>query len=85
MEQSLEHEIRHLAYDMWRSAEIGFGQALDFWVMAEQMVIELTADSVRRANTATTLAFENIAAWPGLRKYCSLAFRPACPLSLPHP
>lgn len=64
MEQSLEHEIRHLAYDMWRSAEIGFGQALDFWVMAEQMVIELTADSVRRANTATTLAFENIAAWP---------------------
>ena len=64
MEKNLEHEIRNLAYDIWRSAGNEFGRALDFWVMAEQMVIEMTADSARRANTAVASAFENAAAWP---------------------
>lgn len=64
MENDLEHEIRNFAYDIWQSAENGFGRALDFWVMAEQMVIEMTADSARRASNAVTVAFENAAAWP---------------------
>ena len=32
--------------------------------MAERMIVELTADSVRRANAATAAAIENAAAWP---------------------
>jgi hypothetical protein len=64
MENNLEHEIRNLAYDMWRSAENEFGHALDFWAMAEQMIIEMTADSARRANAIAASAAETAAAWP---------------------
>ena len=68
MENDLESEIRSLAYSLWRSAERDFGRtALDCWAMAAQMVIELTADSFHRANTATTLTTlttENTATWP---------------------
>ena len=65
MEPDLEHDIRHLAYHIWQTAGRDFGQtALDFWAMAERMVVELTADSVRRANAATATAVENAAAWP---------------------
>jgi hypothetical protein len=65
MENDLEHDIRHLAYNIWQTAGREFGQtALDFWAMAERMVIELTADSIRRANAATTTAVETAAAWP---------------------
>ena len=65
MENDLEHYIRNLAYHIWRSAGNDFGQtALDFWVMAEQMVIEMTADSVRRANSATATTVETVTAWP---------------------
>jgi hypothetical protein len=61
----LEHDIRYLAYHLWQTAGRDFSQtALDFWAMAERMVIELTADSVRRANTATASAVETAAAWP---------------------
>ena len=64
MEPDLEYDIRKLAYHIWQIAGREFGQAaLDFWAMAEQMVIELTADSIRRANAATT-AVESAAAWP---------------------
>ena len=65
MENDLEHDIRNLAYHIWLAAGGGFGQtALDFWVMAEQMVIEFTADSARRAQETTTIALEHAAAWP---------------------
>ena len=65
MEPDLEHDIRDLAYHIWQTAGRDFSQtALDFWAMAERMVIELTADSIRRANAATTTAVENAAAWP---------------------
>ncbi len=65
MEPDLEHDIRYLAYHLWQTAGRDFSQtALDFWAMAERMVIELTADSVRRANTATASAVETAAAWP---------------------
>ena len=65
MEPDLEHDIRNLAYHLWQTAGRDFGQtALDFWAMAEQMVIEMTTDSVRRMRAATATAFENAAAWP---------------------
>ena len=54
MEHDLEPEIRHLAYHIWQTAGRDFGQtALDFWAMAERMVIEMTVDSVRRTHAAT--------------------------------
>jgi hypothetical protein len=65
MENDLEHDIRHLAYNIWQTAGREFGQtALDFWAMAQQMVIELTVDSIRRANATTVTAVETAAAWP---------------------
>lgn len=65
MENHLESEISDLANHIWRSAGIDFSRtALDFWGMAERMVIELTADSVYLANTATNLAIENAKTWP---------------------
>ena len=65
MEHDLEQDIRYLAYDLWRTAGRDFGQtALDFWAMAEQMIIEITANSVRRANTATAATVETAADWP---------------------
>ena len=65
MENHLEHEIRNIAYDNWLSAGSDLGRtALDFWVMAEQMVVEFTADSARRANIAAASALESMAAWP---------------------
>lgn len=65
MENDLEQDIRHLAYDLWRTAGRDFGQtALDFWVMAEQMIIEITANSVRQTNAATAAVVETATAWP---------------------
>lgn len=64
MDNHLEHDIRNLAYDIWRSAENQFGHALDFWAMAEQMVVEMTADSARRASAATATILETATAWP---------------------
>lgn len=65
MESDLERDIRDLAYHIWQTAGRDFGRtALDFWAMAERMVIELTADSARRANAATAVAVENAVAWP---------------------
>lgn len=65
METDLEHEIRDLAYHLWLTAGNEFSQqALDCWVMAEQMIIEMTADSVRRFHATANLAWENAAVWP---------------------
>lgn len=65
MENDLEPEIRNLAYHLWQSAGHEFGRtALDFWEMAERMVVELTANSVRRTNTAAASVLETAAAWP---------------------
>lgn len=64
MENDLEQEIHNLAYHIWQSAGNEVGRALDFWLMAERMVIELTADSVRLANTAATSAWEATSTWP---------------------
>ncbi|MDG4553604.1 MAG: DUF2934 domain-containing protein [Candidatus Competibacter sp.] len=64
MENDLEQEIHNLAYHIWQSAGSEIGRALDFWLMAERMVIELAADSARLANTAATSAWEATSTWP---------------------
>lgn len=65
MENDLDHDIRNLAYHIWQTAGRDFGQtALDFWAMAERMVIELTADSARRTSAAAVSALENATTWP---------------------
>ncbi len=65
MENDLEPEIRNLAYHLWQSAGNEFGRtALDFWEMAERMVVELTADSVRRTNAAAASVLGTATAWP---------------------
>lgn len=61
----LEQQIRNLALDIWRSAGSEFSRtALDFWTMAERMVLELTADSVRRAQGRAATALETATNWP---------------------
>ncbi len=65
MENDLEPEIRNLAYHLWQSAGNELGRtALDFWEMAERMVVELTSDSIRRANVVAASAVETATAWP---------------------
>ena len=64
MENDLEQEIHNLAYHIWQSAGNEVGRALDFWLMAERMVIELAADSARLANTTATSAWEATTNWP---------------------
>lgn len=65
MEPDLEHDIRNLAYHIWQTAGRDFGHtALDFWAMAERMVIELMVASVRRASAATAATVETAAVWP---------------------
>ncbi|MBK9952987.1 MAG: DUF2934 domain-containing protein [Candidatus Competibacteraceae bacterium] len=64
MENDLEQEIHNLAYHIWQSAGNEVGRALDFWLMAERMVIELAADSARLANTTATSAWEATSTWP---------------------
>lgn len=64
-EDNLEGDIRNLAHHIWRTAGNDFSRtALDFWVMAEQMVVELATDSARRATAAATIAAENASVWP---------------------
>jgi hypothetical protein len=55
VEGRLEDDVRQLAYSIWTSAGDEFGRAVDFWVMAEQMTVELAAASARLAS-ATVVA-----------------------------
>lgn len=64
MENDLEHDIHHLAYHIWQSAGNEVGRTLDFWLMAERMVIELAADSARLANATAAAAWEMTSTWP---------------------
>ncbi len=41
MNEELEQRIRELAYSLWQSAERPYWRALEYWLMAETMVLEL--------------------------------------------
>lgn len=47
MESSTENHIRELARPLWESAIQPYGMAVDFWLMAEQMVREMTEATAR--------------------------------------
>jgi hypothetical protein len=55
MDPELEQRIRELAYGLWQSAERPYWMALEYWLMAEKMVLEViiaTSDSAMRMQTA---------------------------------
>jgi hypothetical protein len=47
MDKSVEENIRNLAQPLWESAARPYGMAMDFWLMAEQMVLEMMAATAR--------------------------------------
>ncbi|MGZ8995169.1 MAG: DUF2934 domain-containing protein [Rhodospirillales bacterium] len=49
----MEIRIRSLAHPLWESAARPYGLALDFWLMAKQMILEMLSASARLATTAT--------------------------------
>lgn len=54
MEGNFEERIRGLAQPLWESAARPYGMAMDFWLMAEQMVMEMmTATARLQSKTAS--------------------------------
>jgi hypothetical protein len=49
MSSSLQDQVRDLAYHIWVSAGEEYGRALDCWLMAEQMVVEMSLATSRLA------------------------------------
>jgi DUF2934 family protein len=52
MEKAVEEHIRVLAQPLWESAARPYGMAMDFWLMAEQMVLEMMAATARMQDKA---------------------------------
>ena len=52
MDKAVEDHIRTLAQPLWESAARPCGMALDFWLMAEQMVLEMMAATARAQDKA---------------------------------
>jgi hypothetical protein len=52
MDKAVEEHIRTLAQPLWESAARPCGMALDFWLMAEQMVLEMMAATARMHDKA---------------------------------
>lgn len=53
MDTQMEVRIRSLAHPLWESAARPYGMALDFWLMAEQMILEMLTASSRLATAAS--------------------------------
>lgn len=52
IEHSTEERIRALAKPLWESAARPYGVAMDFWLMAEKMVLELVSTATQLQKTA---------------------------------
>lgn len=52
MTTAAHEKIRNLAQPLWESAARPYGMALDFWLMAEQMVLEVMASTARMQDRA---------------------------------
>lgn len=52
MDTQMDIRIRALAHPLWESAARPYGMALDFWLMAEQMIFEMLTASARLASAA---------------------------------
>lgn len=64
MANSLQDEIRDLAYHMWKSAGEEYGRAFDFWLMAEEMVLEMSAAAGGLAQKSAEATAVNVQALP---------------------
>ena len=56
MNDETKAEIEKLAYHIWKSAGEDYGRAIDFWLMAETMVLELSASAARFTQEAMSTA-----------------------------
>ena len=56
MDQLVEQKIRALARPLWELAARPYGMAMDFWLMAEQMVLEMMAATTRMQGAAIAKA-----------------------------
>jgi hypothetical protein len=54
MDSNLDERIRGLAQPLWESAARPYGVALDFWLMAEQMVMEMMSATARLQSKAAS-------------------------------
>jgi Protein of unknown function (DUF2934) len=54
MNDTVDEDIRKLAKPLWESAAQPYGMAVDFWLMAEQMIIEAMAVTSRMQSAALT-------------------------------
>ena len=54
MNSNVDERIRGLAQPLWESAARPYGMAMDFWLMAEQMVMEMVSATARLQSTAIT-------------------------------
>jgi hypothetical protein len=54
MDKSLEENIRNLAQPLWESAAQPYGMAMDFWLMSEQMILEMMTATARMQDKATS-------------------------------
>lgn len=52
MDKAVEENIRDLATPLWESAARPYGMAMDFWLMAERMVLEMMAAAARLQDKA---------------------------------
>lgn len=55
MDNDQEKRIRELAYSLWQTAERPYWVALEYWLMAEKMVVEMmamTRDELERRSRA---------------------------------
>lgn len=52
----IDTRTRTLAYHLWRSAGQDYGRTVDFWIMAEQMVVELAVAAARLSGAAVESA-----------------------------
>jgi hypothetical protein len=55
MNVKIDNQVNNLAYHLWLSAGREYQRAVDFWIMAEQMVWELATASARLSGSAVEL------------------------------
>ncbi len=53
-ENQLEQKVRDLAFSLWATAGTNYGLAIDYWIMAERMVVEATSASAQLTRSILT-------------------------------
>lgn len=66
MDLKIDSQVNNLAYHLWLSAGREYQRAVDFWIMAEQMVRELAVASARLAGSAVEMTEASERAAPAI-------------------